>query len=250
MKSHTKAFTPDSPLLAKYARVIRQDMIATNGDRDAIKTDIEWWQNEIKRQDILPIYKSMLTFRREIRRWLREAWLGETNNFNFQLDMSETISKEYRRGFRNGFRQFRPVSAITAEDDKLWEDQVRKDTNYLNELYNWVLLNDKASGGTWREVSKRGDKWLSRYDELFSLGQTAGARGKKLKWVINPAKESCVDCIRLAGRVYYADKWLEYDIRPQSARLACFGVFCGCKFVETDEPVTKGRPPKLVGSRR
>lgn len=248
LKSHTRSFSPDAPLLAKYARVISDDLLASDGDNSIINDTIDWYKQELKRHDTLKLYKSLLTFRRKFRQWLREAWTDTTNIVWFNLDVADTISKEYENAFVRGWQSVgRNRNEITEEDVNLWEKQVQKDTSYLNDLFAWVRENSRANGGKWRDISKRGDNWLSRYDELFALGQTAGARGKRLKWTYNPNKEHCLDCVRLNGRVYYAETWLKYDIRPQSARLACFGIHCGCEFVETDEPVTRGKPPRLTG---
>jgi hypothetical protein len=85
--------------------------------------------------------------------------------------------------------------------------------------------------------------WQNRYVGIRELGKVYACGDKKLKWVINPAKEHCADCEMLDGKVYRASTWKSSGWAPRSRVLACGGFKCGCELRQTSDPITSGKAP-------
>lgn len=88
------------------------------------------------------------------------------------------------------------------------------------------------------------DLWVGRYP-LFVTKGLALAEDPKVMWKLGGTIEHCVDCLKMDGRVYRLSTLVKYEALPQSWTLTCHGVKCQCDKVPTDEPITRGRPPKF-----
>lgn len=116
--------------------------------------------------------------------------------------------------------------------------------SYVPQFGYWILEHSKANGGKLSSVLARAGLWVNRYNEVRNKAQIMACQDAKYRWQYGPT-EHCKTCLRLNGRVYRASIWAKYNIYPQSRNLACHGYRCQCQFIKTNDPVTKGRPPKI-----
>lgn len=194
--------------------------------------------------------KSESDYQRSSRALSRGLWSGQITSFDFLDGMNSAIRRAYTRAFYGAIENAGlSTDDLTANDKQKLEDLINTELTFVPELLTFIVQNSKSAGGKLTDIRERVDLWIARYDRIADVGKlVAGSiTGKKYRWKRDPAKESCIDCLNLEGRVYYARTWDKYDIQPHSPRLKCFGTWCGCDFEETDEPVTQGKPPALHG---
>lgn len=187
-------------------------------------------------------------YRRSIRAAVRGFWTGAYDMNSFISEMSTVIRRNLTFAWYEGAKQcgINP-SELTSEEISQLNIEINKDMGYLIGFADAIRRGQKSEGGKLTPLLRRAELWANRYDAVRSNAMSYACRDKKLKWVWNPLKEHCGDCMRLNGRVYRASIWRKYDIKPRMRSLACHGYNCGCMFVETDEPATPGRPPSIGG---
>lgn len=182
------------------------------------------------------------SYLRSIRSLIRGLWRELISGFDFVDGMYSAIRREYRAAFEEGLaRAGATWDGLTLAQQQRLEDAINREATYITGLMN-DILQQRATGSI-DAFYTRAEMWMSRLDGIRNLGWLVGSGDQKMMWVRNPDKESCTDCIKLDGRVYRASTWLRWDIVPGSAKLECFGTFCGCAMQATDEPLTRGRPP-------
>ena len=81
-------------------------------------------------------------------------------------------------------------------------------------------------------------------------GQMAAKENPKLRWEWTPEKEHCSSCEKLQGKVKRHSQWEAAGLYPQAPVLECMAgaggvTVCGCRFVPTDEPMSKGPLPRI-----
>lgn len=193
--------------------------------------------------------KTVITYRRSLRSTLSSFWLGHSGFLDLLETMTNTVTRHLTRAWYAGFAEF------GIKPGEISEEEMLKLQRRLQLEYAFVIpfVNDvfqsRETGGSVSPFRSRIDMWANRWDEVKSQAMTLAGSDLKFRWVVDPAKEHCIDCIRLHDRVYRGRVWEKWNLKPRSADLACFGGRCGCEFVKTDAPVTKGRPPNLVGPK-
>jgi hypothetical protein len=105
--------------------------------------------------------------------------------------------------------------------------------NLLDDIYAGLYKPNLAM------LLNRADMWQNMAANAYFQGLLQREDNPRLKWVRNPFKDSCADCIRLNGQVHEAVGWQASGWLPRSPGLACHGFNCGCSFVETTDP-TRG----------
>lgn len=133
---------------------------------------------------------------------------------------------------------------LTDEEKTELRQAIRDEYNYIPKLAADIWNSDRIAGGLLRPFLNRADLWQNRFRDIRNRAKLMAAGDPKLKWVLGPTEKSCEDCSKYDGRVYRASTWDKYDIQPQSRRLACHGHKCECDLVVTDEPLTRGFPPR------
>lgn len=96
------------------------------------------------------------------------------------------------------------------------------------------LMIDITSGDL-TGAEARWPLWESVLTVGTTLAALAMAGAARLRWQIDPLKESCESCIALNGQVHSADTWLASGIMPQRTILDCFGRYCGCQLIATED---------------
>lgn len=141
---------------------------------------------------------------------------------------------------------------MTAEERVALQQAIASEVDHIAGFAAFIEEHAKAVGGKWGAVNNRVGMWANRYLDVVNRAMAMAGANKKLRWkrhALRVTKQSCVDCLKLDGRVYRAQTWQKWDVRPQSPYLACGGLKCGCAFevVGVDVRCTPGRPPKLSG---
>lgn len=156
------------------------------------------------------------------------AKLAFARQFRQQLLAAGELA--YLAGMRDG-GVIRPV--IGAEDRRRLNGWLASQSDYI-EKYTDNLF---AAGEDYNREN-HADMWANKsLYEAWYLGFEVGARGKKVKWIYNPLKEHCEDCLRYNGQVHTLEAWSARGIRPRSGALKCGGYHCGCNLEITDDPI-------------
>lgn len=187
-------------------------------------------------------------YRKSIRYHVYSLWKGQTTMFDFIDGMYATIHRTFNRAWRDGAYTCGILPTELSQEELMLIDQaINTEALYLPKFASDVYNGRQAAGGKLGTLTARIPMWINRYWSLFEMAKTHACGDRKLKWLWNPSKEHCSDCARVQGRVYRASTWRKYGWSPKSSNLACGGFRCGCIFIETDDPVTPGRPPSLSG---
>lgn len=250
-KAHTRDFVCHA-VQAHISEQIKALLATTGGDKDAIYDVFEAAKDEVA---VFHAFtedhaKSAVDYRRSVRNLSRGFWNGSIDRRTFISDMTSAIQRAFTAAYEAGLKSEGTTFNELEDDDKdALQDRVNGELLHIRGLADYIEVESKSNGGSLAAVRDRVDNWVRRYDSVRDLGVLVGAGNKKKMWRYDPMKEHCADCLKMNGRVYTAKIWRKYGILPRSAQLECFGIYCGCGFEDTDEPVTKGRPPALRGPR-
>lgn len=192
--------------------------------------------------------KDVGSYRMNVRNAIRRFWTGNGTIDDFVEDMDRVL----RLGYEDAWRTGAAVCGIkpeerTPEEQKELDKFILNHRQYIFGFGEAIEANTRAEGGALGPLMTRGELWINRYNEVKNTAASMACADMKLMWRWNPLKEHCSDCRRLNGRVYRASTWQKMDIHPQDTRpdkLDCHGFRCGCEFVQTDAPITRGRPPQ------
>lgn len=193
--------------------------------------------------------KTQAAFGRSIRQAVRGLWAGVLLPLEFDAALLSAI----RRGFNQAWTEGAAECGI-LESERTEEETLRLNTEinlqipYIGGFRQAVIDGSKANAGKLAPLLKRAELWENQYQRIVNLAKTIACADKKAKWVVGPT-EHCTDCARVDGKVYRLSIWAKYGWQPQSYALECKGFKCRCALVITDDPVTKGRPPSLSGSK-
>lgn len=191
--------------------------------------------------------KSLATFRASINATSRGLWLGELD----ALSGADAMFSAIGRGFEIAFREGQKSCGIlpgerTEEESKELTRLIGDNYQHVGRFVEWIIQHNKASGAPFEMIRSRADMWINRYEYVATVARELSCADSKEIWIYGPT-EHCCDCLRLHGRVYRNSVWRKYGLEPRSPALACFGGHCACRREKTDQPITKGRPPKLRG---
>lgn len=194
--------------------------------------------------------KTEETYRKALRANVRGLWSGALDAGQFDEAMKSSIGRAYRQAWNSGYiAGGGNPDEMESEALGLRDDLILRQYTYIPEFSRAISESNKSSKGLLAPLLNRVENWVARYTSVQDMGKLAANLQSRFKWVYDPAKEHCDDCLSLNGRVYTSKTWLKLNITPRSAKLACFGIHCGCKLEPTEEPVTKGRLPMLSGRK-
>lgn len=180
---------------------------------------------------------------------MRGLWNGSLTT----LDFADAFYSTLRRGFESAWTEGAADCGIladerTQEETKQLGLMIGDNFQYVAGLADWIYQHSKANGGSWEAIASRSKAWINRYEEVKGTAMAMACKDKKLEWRIGRVKtESCRSCLKLNGRIHRSSLWASKNIHPKmiDGRLACHGYNCGCAFVETNAPATRGRFPNL-----
>lgn len=191
--------------------------------------------------------KSLSTFKRGINASARGLWSGQLDSLSFADSMFVTLRRQLTIAFYEGAKEFgiRP-DELSEEELAVLAQKIGDNNQYVGGLADFISQHTKVQGFSFETIKPRLDLWVNRYDEVKELAKSMAGGNRKLKWVIDGG-EHCRSCLKLNGRVARAKTWAEKGIYPKATTgiLKCGGFNCKCYRNETDEPITRGRWPKL-----
>lgn len=193
--------------------------------------------------------KSLDNFTASIRASFRGLWSGSLNT----LDFADAMYSAIRRGFTQAWEEGSESCGIlaterTQEETKQLGLMIGDNFQHVAGLADWIYQHSKANNGSWESVASRAKLWVNRYEEAKNVAMAMACKNRKLSWRLGVVKtEHCRSCLKLNGRTHRASVWAAHDVYPRATNgtLKCGGFHCGCGFVETDQPATRGRFPKL-----
>jgi len=173
----------------------------------------------------------------------------ETSKAEFMNGMEQTLSEGITGGWEAG------VKEVGIEPDEISDEEyaacgefIAEQVAYLPPVWEWI--GTQVGNETARQsVLSRAEVWFNLWNAAATKGKLMAGQDVKMRWTRGPTEKSCPDCLKLDGKVFRARTWQKYDIMPQSDRLSCSGFRCLCSLVPTDERVTPGKPPALVGPK-
>ena len=184
-------------------------------------------------------------YMRSIRGLVYGLWRGSVDQFTFVDDMGLAISRGFTRAWTAGAASVGvQPSEITLAEKRALRQQINSELGFLLPFAEAIERGSKANRGLLRNVLRRAEMWINRYNGIYNQAKLMAAEDAKMEWQVGET-EHCVDCARLNGRVYRASTWRDYNIRPQMATLECKGFRCQCRFMQTDKPCTPGHPPRI-----
>lgn len=183
---------------------------------------------------------------RALRGAVRGYWRGDIDYTGFYEAMMSAIRRYLRLAWQEGAQEcgIAPDELSEAEKAAL-EQATYSEMAYIDGLARAIEGGSKAQGGKLGPLLVRTQMWENRYRDVMNRAKSMACADRKLKWVVHPEKEHCSSCLKLDGKVKRASFWYERGIRPQMPELECGGWRCGCEFVVTDEPLSRGPLPSI-----
>lgn len=184
-------------------------------------------------------------YRSVLRSAVRGLWSGAIDAGQFDENMRLAISRYLTEAFAAGAKECGiKMDELTVDEQLVLADILTAETAFVAGFATAIEEGSRANDGKLTPLFTRLEMWVNRYNDVKNQAKTLICGDLKYRWQLGPT-EHCVDCAKLSGRVYRGSVWQKYGILPQSHDLACGGWRCQCSLVVTDEPITKGRPPKL-----
>lgn len=191
--------------------------------------------------------KSLGAYQAGIRASVRGLHSGTLSRKEFTTGLKQIIDRQLRDAWREG------AAECGIAPDEMTEGEQFQLVSLIKSQFGYIagfadaIIQSKKDDGPIDSLLSRAGMWINRYGEVRSLAMQLACKDQKLEWIIDPAKESCADCLKYAGRVYRASTWQSAGLAPKSAGLACGGFRCGCRFEKTTKRMTRGKPPRLSG---
>lgn len=195
--------------------------------------------------------KSADSFRAGINSSFRGLWTGAFDDLDFIDAMIATI----RRGFTQAWAEGAATCGIaldelSRDEQRALEAAIADQNSYIiNVAFDIADLLEETGGGPFpARLRYRAELWHNRYGQIVEQSKSLACADRKAKWVIDPTKDNCNSCKKLNGKVKRRSFWNDREIWPQVAGawyLDCKGHRCGCRLVDTDEPLSRGPLPSL-----
>lgn len=198
-------------------------------------------------------------YRREIRAGARGLWVGALDYYQAYDSLFTTISNRIPQAWHEGAKTCGILpSELSPIERQALQQAVTSEISHIDGLLTYIEEHSKAKGGKLGVVGGtsgimvRVEMWVNRYTDVVNHAKVMACADQKLKWVLHGAfvtKEPCNTCAnKLNGKVKRASYWQRVGVRPQNPpnwALDCGGWGCGCAFLLTDEPLSRGPLPKL-----
>lgn len=194
--------------------------------------------------------KTFSDYRRSLRALTRGYWNGELAAFDFVDGMVSAINRHFEQAWEEVEKQYGIATDERTEDSQQRLNlAINTEISYITGFADAIAANSKANGGALQPLLGRAELWAAGYDRTITLAQSVMGGNLKLKWIRDPEKDSCGDCIQYDGLIFYQSEWEEAGVRPKGDMLECKGILCGCTWEVTKERKTRGKPPPLIGHK-
>ena len=198
--------------------------------------------------------KSLASYRRELRSIMRGVIDNQISVPAAVQATDSTVRRSLTQAAYEGIEKGGLYRGDLTQDELLAiQTVIFKEQDYVVGLVEFAKQIGEQEKPSYSAVFNRTDMWASRYDMVVDKFYSMVAADKKTMWKLHELHdtiESCIDCTTYNGRVYRNSTWDKYDIQTQMWDLTCRGGHCGCDKVETDEPITRGFPPKPRGREK
>lgn len=171
------------------------------------------------------------SFVREIKQIISDAQSDSITRSKFGGAMRSALRRYGLIAFRQGLESEGYSSESLGPDEleafRKWQTTT---SGYISDFGAEIF---KEGGITEAQVALRSEFWVNKsLREIYYQGVLLAADPATLKrWVRNPNKDSCVDCIARDGQVLTMEKWEKLGL-PGSDLLDCQGYYCGCELEE------------------
>jgi len=186
-------------------------------------------------------------YRTMIRQPVYGLWSGK-------LDMSgfiEIITDALWMGLKGAWEAGAKAAGImpdemTDREISQMQTDIFNQFQYVPGFGQYIQSVSRAAGGKLESTLPRMGMWVARYKEFYERGMLMAKSNLKYRWTLGIVKtEHCNSCLKLSGKIKRASQWLEANIYPKSPDLECGGQHCACTYQQTNEPMSKGRLPKI-----
>lgn len=189
-----------------------------------------------------------VNYRRGIRASVRGYWTGSLDYNQFFDAMVSIIRRGVTVAWHEGAKECGiSPSELTPEEKMALQQAIAHETNYISDFAAVIEAGSKAEGGNMGPLMVKAELWINRYRAISNQAKIPACGDKKLLWRLGATEKHCVDCNRLDGKIKRASQWQRANIETQSPDLSCGGWRCKCALTVTDEPLSKGPLPRLVG---
>jgi len=187
-------------------------------------------------------------YRAVIRTAARGLWTGVFSFDQSFENMILAVEKFIPMAWAEGARECGVLPNELTPAERMERNQaVFSEINHVSGFLEFVEDNRRGVG-LLRNVFRRVELWVARYLDVTNRARVLACADKKLKWIIDPAKDNCVTCLRLNGKVKRGSFWRKKGIHPQNPPnplLECKGWLCGCSLNPTNEPASRGPLPRV-----
>lgn len=199
--------------------------------------------------DELEAMQSQSSYRRGWRAVARGLWSGQLTRAEAENNVASTIRREFTNQWKEGAEAVGgSLDDFTgAEMDRL-QVEISQEIVYALRFLDDIEAQSKAAGAKLAVHFERIERWIDGLERIKEMAMMLAGKGKRFKWVIDPLAENCPDCLRLNGRVYTGTVWDRNGVHPKSHRLNCT-IGCKCRRELTNEPITRGPFPALIGPK-
>ena len=221
-------------------------MILLPGQNPTQEQKIYWL--DVKDYEAPATNKDISLYDAAFKRLTRALFRGKVTEFEFVDSLFSYMRKNFLNAWQEG-RDAVKAGPMTDDDRLRVQDIVMEQATYAPGFAQYVTRM-REDGKKFGDLLPRAQMWVGKYQEVRAEAMVSARGEQRLRWKWNPAKEHCASCRDLNGRVYTAATWAKHNIMPRSHLLECGGYRCGCEFVPTDAPITKGPVPVLIGNPR
>lgn len=237
-KINRKWFKPNVLPTFVHSRMI--DLLDQCETHDDVKGIFTYWAEDT-------LIKSLRSYSGALRELATAFWRDEISTRDFRSRMKNLIQREYTNAIKKGLDRGNSILSDLTDDDKaLLDEMIETEQNHVNELVVSILDKRRASGSKLRPLRSQLELWSKRWLGVEQRAFAIASKTKKLVWKWDARKEHCISCRALNGQVRKGAFWVKSGIWPQSSKLACFGLYCGCTLVEApkNSTLSRGRLPK------
>lgn len=191
-------------------------------------------------------------YRQQLRAGVRGLWT-QALSFEDAWDVFDiSIRNSFTRAYHGGAKESSVLpSELTPQEKMDLRRRIQRETNFIAGFLEAIENGSKANGGKLGPLYKRIEKWVQRYQEVYTAGQMTARDDPKYRWLYSHTViNHCVDCERLHNQVRRKSVWERHDLQPQSPRLSCMvsarGItVCECQFEPTTDRATPGPLPRV-----
>lgn len=221
-----------------------QHLIAEGIDRDQVEELALSHHAAIKARSAMRFVRAK--FERDVDSIFKLAVTGRTTQAGFISALTAVLNSAIEDVAFAGLADGGVKTKELEEDERLFvENHQREQAQYIDNVAVAIFDDGRV---TEEEARGKADMWWNQsVNPVYAEMIVRASANAAFKRVLGATEEHCVDCTKLNGQVRRAKFWHERKIWNASKVTQCGGFRCECRNVATDEPITRGRFPKITG---